>query len=231
MMEASQSTPHRIETVRYEAPVPYATSYDTQLALRNEVARGERPNTLLLLEHTPVFTLGRNAHDDHLLASAEQLAAMGIDIQRVDRGGDITYHGPGQLVAYPILNLREWRCSVSWYLRTLEDVIIATLSACGVQGERNKGFTGVWVDGAKVAAVGVGIRDWVTYHGISLNVAPDMDHWRLIVPCGIPDKPVTSLHALLGDACPKLSEVSLEFEREFLRQFQSIAFSASRTAG
>lgn len=195
------------------------------------VARGERTNALMLLEHAPVFTLGRNAHEEHLLAGRDRLAALGIDLQHVDRGGDITYHGPGQLVAYPILNLRAWHCSVNWYLRALEDVLIETIAAFGLRGERNRGFTGVWVDGAKIAAVGIGIRDWITYHGISLNVSPNMEHWRLIVPCGIPDKPVTSLNALLCTDSPAMETVASEFEKQFLKAFQSSAASDSRTAG
>jgi lipoyl(octanoyl) transferase len=146
---------------------------------------------------------------------------MGIDVEDVDRGGDVTYHGPGQLVAYPILNLRKWKCSVSWYLRTLEEVLITTLAEFDLNGERNPGFTGVWVNGAKVAAVGVGIRDWVTYHGISLNVDPNMDHWSLIVPCGIPDKPVTSLRMLCGGAPPSVHEVADVFEDRFRRVFET----------
>lgn len=220
-----------IESNRYRTPVQYAEVYEDQLRLRDEVSRGERSNTLLLLEHTPVLTLGRNAHEEHLLLSAERLNAMGIDVLQVDRGGDVTYHGPGQLVAYPILNLRYWQCSVSWYLRTLEDVLIETLATYGLRGERNKGFTGVWIDGAKVAAVGIGIRDWITYHGVSLNVVPNMEHWQLIVPCGIPDKPVTSLNSLLGTSCPAIADVANEFERQFLRVFQSSALSDSRNSG
>lgn len=211
----------RIETVQYDAPVNYADAYREQVRLRDELAQGRRPNALMLLEHAPVFTLGRNAHAEHLLAGADQLAALGIDLEHVDRGGDITYHGPGQLVAYPILNLRFWQCSVNWYLRTLEDVLIQTLAHYGLRGERNKGFTGVWVDGAKVAAVGVGLRDWYTYHGIALNVAPNMEHWRLIVPCGIPDKPVTSFRALLADSCPTVPEVAAVFEANFKKTFRT----------
>lgn len=221
----------RIETIRYDAPIGYAEAYAEQLQLREQVARGDRANALMLLEHTPVFTLGRNAHEEHLLMSAETLAGLGIEVRHVDRGGDVTYHGPGQLVAYPILNLRLWRCSVSWYLRTLEDVLIDTLAAYGLRGERNKGFTGVWIDRAKVAAVGIGIRDWISYHGIALNVAPNMEHWQLIVPCGIPDKPVTSLDTLLGADCPAFADVSDEFHKQFLRTFQFSAFSDSRTEG
>lgn len=231
MNEEVRESERRIETIRYDMPVRYAEAYAHQLQLREQVARGDRPNALMLLEHAPVFTLGRNSHEEHLLLSAEALVELGIEVQHVDRGGDVTYHGPGQLVAYPILNLRFWRCSVSWYLRTLEDVLIETLAAYGLRGERSKGFTGVWIDGAKIAAVGIGIRDWISYHGIALNVAPNMEHWQLIVPCGIRDKPVTSLNKLLGADCPALAEVSDEFQKHFLHTFQFSALSDSRTEG
>lgn len=213
--ETASPSKARVVTLRYDAPVPYPIGYTHQRELREAVARGERADTLMLLEHTPTFTLGRNAHESHLLRSRDQLAALGFDVVQTDRGGDVTYHGPGQLVAYPILDLRRWRCSVSWYLRTLEDVIIDTLAQYNVQGERSKGFTGVWVNGSKIAAVGVGIRDWITYHGISINVSPCMEHWALIVPCGIADKPVISFESLLGGACPTTADAALKFERAF----------------
>ena len=160
----------------------------------------------------------RNADESNLLQNRGQLAKMGIEVCEVDRGGDVTYHGPGQLVAYPILDLRHWKKSVSWYLRELEQVLIDLLGAYGIEGGRVEGLTGVWVDGAKVAAIGVGVHRWVTYHGIALNVDPNMDHWGLIVPCGIPDKPVTSLRQLLGQA-PKFSQVVDECERHFCARF------------
>lgn len=228
--DASPAT-QDIETVRLDSPVPYDEAFAEQVHIRDQVARGDRTNVLMLLEHSPVFTLGRNAHEEHLLMQPEQLSRLGIDVQHVDRGGDVTYHGPGQLVAYPILNLRAWQQSVSWYLRTLEEVLIRTLAAYGVNGERAKGFTGVWVGGAKVAAVGVGIRDWVSYHGVSLNVSPNMEHWRLIVPCGISNKPVTSLELLLGSDCPSLSHVMTTFDAELRKVFQPSSSSASRIEG
>ena len=186
-----------IEVLRFSAPLPYAEAYATQIEKRDAVRIGTSPNTLMLLEHTPTFTLGRNADESNLLQNRGQLAKMGIEVCEVDRGGDVTYHGPGQLVAYPILDL---------------------LGAYGIEGGRVEGLTGVWVDGAKVAAIGVGVHRWVTYHGIALNVDPNMDHWGLIVPCGIPDKPVTSLRQLLGQA-PKFSQVVDECERHFCARF------------
>lgn len=201
-------------------PEPYTDIYEAQVGRRIAVEFGDASNALLLLEHTPTITLGRKSSEEHVLRNRETLAQMGIDVVEADRGGDVTYHGPGQLVAYPILNLTQWQQSVSWYLRSLEDVIINFLTSYGITGERMEGLTGIWVDGAKVAAIGIGIHQWVTYHGISINLDPDMNHWRLIVPCGIPDKPVTSLKALLGEA-PSLEEAMDCLEACFREAFEA----------
>jgi lipoate-protein ligase B len=183
------------------------------------VAKGEAENTVFLLEHAPVITLGREADRAHLLLGQEALTAQGVSVVETDRGGDVTYHGPGQLVAYPILDLRQWRQSVGWYLRRLEQVLIDQLRDYGLQGERVEGLTGVWVADAKVAAVGIGLRNWVTFHGIALNVTTNMDHFGFIVPCGIQDKPVTSLEVLLGKRCPTLEVATDDFVRHFERVF------------
>jgi len=161
-----------------------------------------------------------------MLYSSEYLEHAGIDVVKVDRGGDATYHGPGQLVAYPILNLNQWTPSIKWYLRALEDVIISVLGRFGLHGERLEGYTGVWVGGAKIAAIGIGLHNWVTFHGIALNVAPNMTHFGLIVPCGIADKPVTSMAALL-DSSPPLASVQDVFIEEFFRKFGSDSESSS----
>ena len=207
-----------VETIRLSGLTPYAPMLERQHARRAAVARGDAPNTLFLLEHAPVITLGRRADAAHVLHSAAALRARGIELLETDRGGDVTYHGPGQLVAYPILRLHEWTPSVGWYLRALEDALIDVLAHFGLAGARVAGYTGVWVDGAKVAAIGIGVRDWVTFHGIALNVAPDFEHFGLIVPCGIADKPVTSLGRLLGEA-PPLEEASSAFEAAFRARF------------
>ncbi len=212
--------PRPIEIVRVPGLVGYAEMLATQRARQTEVAAGHAPDTLYLLQHTPTITLGRDAKPAHLLRSRDALAALGINVIEVDRGGDVTYHGPGQLVAYPILDLNHWRTSVGWYLRTLEQVIIDTIAPYGIHGERLEGYTGVWVGGAKVAAIGVGLRHWVTLHGIALNIAPDMAHFGLIIPCGIADKPVTTLAQLLP-AAPFFGDVSRRFEEHFVSQFGS----------
>lgn len=214
----ASATLRTIETLRFAAPLPYEEGYAAQIARRDSLEAGAGPNTLMLLEHTPTFTLGRNAHENHLLRNRDRLAEMGIEVCEVDRGGDVTYHGPGQLVAYPILDLGHWKKSLSWYLRELEQVLIDLLADYGIEGERVEGYTGVWAGGAKIAAIGVGVHRWVTYHGIALNVDPDMEHWGLIVPCGIPDKPVTSLKCLLGEA-PEFSHVVDEYEGHFRARF------------
>lgn len=208
----------RIETIRFPEPVPYNEAHRIQTERRIAVEEGREGNALFLLEHTPVITLGRSFRTESLLRTAEELETLGVDLVETDRGGDATYHGPGQLVAYPVLNLQSWRPSIGWYLRSLEEVLIRLLAAHGLEGERLEGFTGVWVGAAKVAAIGVGLHNWVTFHGVSLNVDPDMAHYGAIVPCGIADKPVTSLRELLGTA-PAMNEVMDAFDEQFRSRF------------
>jgi len=208
-----------VEIIILEGLQPYGVVLEMQRARQRAVAANTLPNALFLVEHRPTITLGRNTDPRHLLHSPEAYAAQGIDVEVVERGGDVTYHGPGQLVAYPILNLHDWRCSVGWYLRTLEETIIQVLDTYGLKGERIEGLTGVWVDGAKVAAVGIGLHHWVSIHGIALNITPDLGHFSLIVPCGIADKPVTSMAALLPHA-PPLPEVQDRFLAAFKASFE-----------
>jgi lipoyl(octanoyl) transferase len=208
-----------LETIRFPVPQGYGTMLERQLARHKAVVAGEAPNTLFLLEHCPVVTLGREAHGDNLLLAQAGYDAAGIEVIETSRGGDVTYHGPGQLVAYPILNLNEWKLSVGWYLRSLESVLIDLLADFGLVGERVEGLTGVWVGGAKVAAIGVGLRRWTTFHGIALNVAPDMAHFKTIIPCGIADKPVTSLAMLLASP-PSMDDCAARFEHHFRRHFE-----------
>ncbi|MBW7866035.1 MAG: lipoyl(octanoyl) transferase LipB [Candidatus Hydrogenedentes bacterium] len=194
--------------------VPYGEADSLQRACRSALEAGGGMDTVFLLEHAPVITLGRKSDPAHVRAPRELLDALGVDVCVADRGGDVTYHGPGQMVAYPVLDLRRRRCSVNWYLRSLEETLLRLLAGYGIGGGRLEGFTGVWVDGAKVAAIGVGIHQWVTFHGIALNVDPDWRHWDCIVPCGIADKPLTSLARLLGKA-PPMAEVMDRFQEAF----------------
>jgi lipoate-protein ligase B len=209
-----------IAVIRIPGRVPYREALEMQRKRRLAVEKGRGPNALLVLEHPPVITLGRGAREENLLGTRQDLDGLGIEVCETDRGGDVAYHGPGQLVAYPILDLSLWNPSIRWYLRSLETVLIRQLNLYGLKGERKEGFTGVWVGEAKVAAIGIAVHNWVTYHGVALNVNPDMAHFKLIVPCGIADKPVTSLEQLLGYA-PGMDTVMNDFERTFMDYFVS----------
>ncbi len=226
--------------------VPYSEALDLQHRLVEARKRGEGNDVLLLLEHTPVFTLGRNAREENILASREYLDQLGIQVFRVERGGDVTYHGPCQLVGYPILDLRNLRMDVGWYVRSLEEVLIRTVNAFGLRGRRvgaegstrDSKYVGVWVDNpaadplvrqlqpdAKIAQIGARIESWISYHGFALNVDPNMQHFGLIVPCGISDKPVTSMALALGhplDMTAVRAETARQFEAVFEIRFEEI---------
>lgn len=150
-------------------------------------------DVLLLVEHPPVVTLGRGTKPESLPLSPAELARHGLDVYEVERGGDVTYHGPGQLVGYPILDLQTHRPDLHWYLRQLEEVLIAALGQFGLAGERNAGYTGVWIDNRKIASIGVHVKQWVTFHGFALNVTTALDAFDVIVPCGIPGVAMTSI--------------------------------------
>jgi lipoyl(octanoyl) transferase len=180
--------------------VPYADALALQTQLVEERRGGRIGDVLLLVEHPHVLTLGVRGDGgrSHILAPADLLAARGVDVHEAGRGGDITYHGPGQVVGYPILDLKPDRCDVHRYVRDLEEVLIRVAADYGLPGERVAGLTGVWVGGEKVAAIGVRIARWITSHGFALNVTTDLDYFKLIVPCGIADRGVTSLSQLVG---------------------------------
>jgi lipoyl(octanoyl) transferase len=184
--------------------VPYADALELQKRLVDDRSAGRIPDQLLLLEHPPVITLGVKARNDrsHVVASPDALAAEGVELFESGRGGDVTYHGPGQLVGYPVLDLRPDRCDVHRYVRDLEEVLIRTAAAFDVNAERAPGLTGVWVGAEKLAAIGVRIARWVTSHGFAINVNTDLAHFDFIVPCGIRDKGVTSISRLLGRDVP-----------------------------
>jgi len=176
--------------------IAYAEAFELQRALMDQRKRGEIPDQFLIVEHPHTITLGRNGHMENLLAREEILERAGVAFHRTDRGGDITYHGPGQIVGYPILDLREWKRDVVAYVRAIEQVIIDALADFGLTAGREPGMTGVWVAGAKIAAIGVHISRWVTSHGFALNATTDLSYFQYIVPCGLV-KPVTSM-AILG---------------------------------
>ena len=180
--------------------MPYGEALALQRSLVDERRADRIPDTLLLVEHPHVLTLGVRADGgrSHILATPEALASRGVEIHETGRGGDITYHGPGQLVGYPIIDLKPDRCDVHCYVRDLEDVLIRTASDYGIAAERVDGLTGVWVGREKLAAIGVRIARWITSHGFAFNVSTDLEYFDLIVPCGIADRGVTSLARLVG---------------------------------
>lgn len=187
--------------------ISFKECWDYQLNLHSQVSRGESPSTLLLLEHDPVLTVGRHGDNSNIYYTPEQLAAAGVVLHRIERGGDVTYHGPGQLVGYPILNLKAHGISVSEYLRKLEESLISLLAEYGLSTRREQGLTGVWHNSAKVAAIGIAVKRWVTFHGFALNVTTDLSHFNLINPCGL-SRPVTSLKELTGmqHSCREVAE-------------------------
>ena len=173
--------------------VPYAEALDWQRSLAQARIEGRIPHDLLLLlEHPPVVTLGRNSQESHVLRPA------GVDVIEVERGGDVTFHGPGQLVGYPIIDLSGYKQDLHWYLRTLEQALINALAALHIPAERNPGYTGVWTRGRKIASIGVHVKKWVTWHGFALNVTTDLTEFQRIVPCGIAGVEMTSIERELG---------------------------------
>jgi lipoate-protein ligase B len=178
--------------------VEYSRAWDYQKALMDKVRAGQVPGTLILLEHPHVYTLGRRGRESDVLADEVALERLGVAIHHVDRGGEATYHGPGQLVAYPILDLRGWGGGPVKYVRGLEDVLIRTLGDFGISAHRQEGLPGVWAGDGKIAFVGVRISGGVTCHGISLNVNADLSFYDHIVPCGMPRLTVTSVERLPG---------------------------------
>jgi len=199
----------------------YAAAFELQRNLVEQRKRAEIPDHLLLVEHPHVITLGRNAKREHLLAGAGDLRRAGVAIEETDRGGDITYHGPGQLVGYPIVDLRGWKRDVVEYVRALEEVLIGVLGEFGIPAQRAAGMTGVWAEGSKIAAIGVHISRWVSSHGFALNVTTDLKYFQYIVPCGLAGRPVTSMERLLGAGPgrePVMAAVVRHFGNVFTRQ-------------
>ena len=199
-------------------------AYEEALELQRHIARdrisGALPqDVLLLVEHPPVVTLGRASKGKHLIASPEFLRSKGVELFEVERGGDVTFHGPGQLVGYPIVDLKRHRLDLHWYLRKIEEALINTLADYDIVAERNPSFTGVWTKGRKIASIGVHARDWVTWHGFALNVTTDLSYFDLMVPCGIDGVVMTSIARELGiddiSARDVIERVSAKFAAAF----------------
>jgi lipoyl(octanoyl) transferase len=200
--------------------VPYGEALEMQRALVEERRAGRVPDLLLLLQHPPVITLGvrSDAARANIVAGADRLAGLGIDVCETGRGGDVTYHGPGQVVGYPILDLRPDRCDVHKYVRDLEEVMIRVCGDYGVHAERVRGLTGTWIGADKIGAIGIRISRWITSHGFAFNVSTNIEHFRLIVPCGIADRGVTSLERAVGRAIA-IGEVEDAIARRFAEVF------------
>tara|TARA_B100001245_G_scaffold25478_1_gene16661 strand:+ start:885 stop:1556 length:672 start_codon:yes stop_codon:yes gene_type:complete len=193
----------------------YNDAWELQKRLQSQRISGQIDDQLLLVEHFPVYTLGKNTPKEHLLTKESD----NISIIQTDRGGDITFHGPGQLVGYPILDLNQYKRSISWYMRELEQLIIDVLKEYDINAGRKKGLTGVWVKGKKIAALGVRISKWVTMHGFSLNINPDLKYYQGIIPCGITEYGVTSMADLLNDDVPNMSEIKYTLVKHFIAIF------------
>lgn len=202
----------------------FQQTVDLKVRNRREQLRLSTSNYLLFVEHNPVYTLGKSGDFSNLLVSEDELKRKGAEFFKTNRGGDITFHGPGQLVAYPILDLDHFFTDVHKYLRFLEEAVIQTLAHWNIEATRSSGETGVWLDvdtpfARKICAMGIRASRWITMHGLALNVDTDLSFFELMIPCGIPGKGVTSMKRELGDNCPSLEEVQREFLKQFARLF------------
>jgi len=217
--------------VRRLGVVAYADALAMQRALVEERRSGRVPDLLLLLQHPPVITLGVKGDGgrSNVVATAERLAQLGIEIHETGRGGDVTYHGPGQIVGYPILDLRPDRCDVHRYVRDVEDVMIRVCADYGLAAGRISGLTGTWIGDEKIGAIGIRISRWITSHGVAFNVSTDLDHFRLIVPCGINGRGVTSLERATGRPVP-IGEAEDAVIRHFAAVFDRAAIPAAAAA-
>jgi lipoate-protein ligase B len=192
----------------------FKDTWNLQKELQEKRILGEIEDQLILVEHPAVYTLGKNASKDHILKKKE-----GVSVIQTDRGGNITFHGPGQLVGYPILDLNFYKRSITWYVRELEQLMIDVLKEYGIEGSTKKGLTGTWVKDHKIAALGVRISRWVTMHGFSLNINPDLNYYQDIIPCGIQGYGVTSMAVIMGEEVPSMDEVKIKMVDYFKNRF------------
>jgi lipoate-protein ligase B len=201
--------------VTFEEPVAYRQGLEIQRALLAARQQEAIPDTVLLLQHKPVITLGNRGRDNYLLKTPAQYAALGIELYRAERGGDVTFHAPGQWVIYPILHLGGNEADSHGYLNNLEEIAIRTLADFGINGFRREGKSGAWTDAGKVAAIGFRLKKWVSFHGMSFNVQLDLSGFQTIVPCGLAGEPVASMELILGARCPSMALVGDALLRHF----------------
>ena len=214
----------RLCGLKIQAITPYSLAWSHQRSLvEARIANPDLPDVLLLLEHPPVYTLGSGSDIKFIKFNLDKTDK---EVYRIERGGEVTYHCPGQLVGYPILNLRYYRQDLHWYLRQLEEVILQTIAIYGLSGERIAGLTGVWVEGDKIAAIGIKVSHWITYHGFAINVCPDLSGFAEIIPCGIANKPVGSLRQFLPNI--SLMQVQQDLSRVFASVFGVELFSLDK---
>jgi lipoyl(octanoyl) transferase len=197
----------------------YSEVWDLQKSLFDKVTLERNQNFLIFTEHPPVITIGKSGSMNNLLTDPQNLKSEGIELIEIDRGGDVTFHGPGQIIGYPIFNLNNFKKDIHWYLRTLEEVILQTLKKFGIDSTRIADLTGVWINNKKICAIGVKITRWVTMHGFALNVATDLSYFNHIIPCGINDKGVTSIFEQSGWHIP-IEDIKTEIIHSFEDVFQ-----------
>lgn len=214
----------RLCGLKIQAITPYSLAWAQQRSLvAARIADTDLPDVLLLLEHPPVYTLGTGSDIKFIKFNLDKTDK---EVYRIERGGEVTHHCPGQLVGYPILNLRYYQQDLHWYLRQLEEVILQTIAIYGLSGERIAGLTGVWVEGYKIAAIGIKVSRWITYHGFAINVCPDLSGFAEIIPCGIANKPVGSLEQFLPNI--SLMQVQQDLSRVFASVFGVELFSLDK---
>ncbi len=194
-------------SISFSDPVPYQVGLDMQRRMLKARQENRIPDTVLILQHQPVVTLGNRGRDNYLLKTEEEYRDLGIELFHAERGGDVTYHGPGQWVLYPILHLGGNEADSHGYLSNLEEIAIRTLGDFGIEGFRKEGKSGAWTEAGKIAAIGFRLKKWVSFHGMSFNVSLDLSGFQTIVPCGLVGEPVASLKTILGDACPEMDQV------------------------
>ncbi len=215
--------------IHIDEPIPYAKALRLQEALLAARIAERIPDTIIYLQHTPVVTLGRRRRDEHLLLTPDQLAQRGVDYAEASRGGDVTYHAPGQLVMYPIIKLGTHDMDSHGHLWNLEQTAIDTAAGFGVPAYRREGMNGAWTDAGKISAIGFRLKRWVTYHGMSFNVDVDLSGFNVIVPCGLIGEPISSLSTILKERCPSVAEVrssmALHFESIAGRTQQLVAIA------